>query len=143
NQAGGAFGSAMALSEGQLLVGAPGDDSGTGSATLFEVDGDSFTQAQVLRPVGSSGGFGSAVSISGKVAVVGAPGEDAIYVFQSAAGEFAQIGKITGPAGSGFGSAVAVSGTRAGVGAPEAMSGTGAASYRLSDDDLVFQADFE
>ncbi len=73
------FGTAVALSGGLAVVGAPGDDSpgpGTGSAHLFRL-GAANCDVEQFRLTGSdsNGGdeFGFAVALRGDTAVVGAP----------------------------------------------------------------------
>ncbi len=91
-QAGDAFGYSVALDEDVAIVGAPRDDTNTGSAYIFmRSDGPLWVQKAKLTASDreTSDYFGSSVAIDGATAVVGAYGEDpggtqnagAIYVF--------------------------------------------------------------
>jgi hypothetical protein len=72
-QAGDQFGAGVAMAEGRLFVGVPGDDvSGTvncGSVRVYEKSGFTWTQVALLRPSDSAAGdaFGCSVSASGAV----------------------------------------------------------------------------
>ena len=87
--AGDAFGSAVALSAGIALVGAPADDdqgTNSGAVYVFALNGSTWAQQQKLVPsdMQSNDQFGSALLISETTAVIGAP-------FQSAASS-AEVG---------------------------------------------------
>ena len=82
-QAGDQFGTSVALADGRLFVGVPGDDvSGAlncGSVRVFEKSGAVWSQTALLRPTDSAAGdaFGCSVSASGTGLVVGAQADDA------------------------------------------------------------------
>lgn len=70
----------------RVLVGARGDDSGTGAAYLFKDDGTVWSQVAKLTATDGSiwDSFGTSVSIDGNRALVGAPNNNSIgaaYVF--------------------------------------------------------------
>lgn len=112
------FGSSVALSDGRLVVGAPGDDDladGAGSAYIF----DANTGTQLIKLLAGDGGrfhsFGTSVDISGDHVVVGASGNRSAYVFDAATGE--QLFKLEPSAtGAVFGFSVAIDGTKVVVG---------------------------
>jgi cyclophilin family peptidyl-prolyl cis-trans isomerase len=72
--AGDYFGGSVSISANHAIIGAPGDDSCTGSAYIFECNDDNWTQqAKLLAYEGDAGDwFGQSVSISGDCAIVGA-----------------------------------------------------------------------
>ncbi len=72
------FGSAVALSDGTVLVGADGDESLRGSAYVFTRSGTVWTQQQILTANDGATGdrFGNAVAVSGDTALVGAFQDD-------------------------------------------------------------------
>lgn len=117
------FGSAVAVSGGTVVVGAPGVD-GTGAAYVYDTS-DLSAPRFVLAPSDSSEGdqFGSSVAISGETVVVGAPGTGdvgAAYVHNLDAGPGPV--ETLAPEGStgvdGFGDSVAALDGTAVVGAP-------------------------
>jgi uncharacterized repeat protein (TIGR01451 family) len=128
-----AFGSAVALEEDVLLVGAPRDDipggRGAGSAYVFVRTGSSWGLPQkiVAGDPSEDARFGATVAISGDTLVVGAPeagdGESgAVYVFVLVGSLWELQQKIEHPGGSTvsrFGHAVALDGDSLLVGAPD------------------------
>jgi len=112
------FGSSVALSDGRLVVGAPGDDDladGAGSAYIFDVN----SGTQLVKLVADDGGqfhaFGTSVDISGDHVVVGASGHRSAYVFDAMTGE--QLLRLEPSfTGAVFGFSVAIDGTKAIVG---------------------------
>lgn len=122
------FGYTIAVDDGLVAVGAPGDDlngADSGSAYLF----DAATGTQLLQLVPRDGGagdaFGFAIAIDGPLVVVGARLNDengvdagAAYVFDASTGtQIAKILATDGVAGDEFGSAVAIDGGIIAVGA--------------------------
>ena len=108
------FGHAVAISGDQFVVGAPGDDTDTGAAYVFERNHDGWEDwGEVEKLTADDGGendhFGHAVAISGDTVVVGAyeedgglgdplPGAGAAYVFernQGGADSWGQVQKLT------------------------------------------------
>jgi hypothetical protein len=129
------MGTSVSLSGMYAIVGAPEDDdngSESGSAYLFERDGNLWTEVQKLRALDASAEdfFGESVSIAGAYAAVGAPGDDghgsgsgAAYVFKLGVTDWVQQDKLTasdGLAGDRLGECVAISGSDVIVGAVEA-----------------------
>ncbi len=72
------FGAAMAISGTQLFIGAYGDTSYIGKVFVFNYNGSSWVQTQILSaPDGANYDFfGSALAVSGNNLVVGAYGND-------------------------------------------------------------------
>jgi hypothetical protein len=127
------FGESVAISDGTIVVGAPGRDIGSnddqGSVYVFEREGGSFVEQQKLT---ASDGvvddvFGSSVAISEATIVVGAPGRDigsdlsqgSVYVFEREGGRFVEQRTLTasdGAASDFFGDSVAIRGATIVVG---------------------------
>ena len=90
------FGSAVSISGDCIIVGVPNDDDhymgrDSGSAYIFELDGESWTQRAKLTALDAQYDdfLGSSVAIEGDYAIVGAPGDDdngresgSVYVFK-------------------------------------------------------------
>jgi lysophospholipase L1-like esterase len=116
------FGAALALRDGQLLVGAPGD--GLGRAYLFDTSTGALlrTLDEPANPATSTR-FGSALAIAGDALVVGAPGTallepGSLYVFDRATGNHRLTVENPRPDRAlGFGAAVAATDTTWFVGA--------------------------
>ncbi|MBS0196230.1 MAG: hypothetical protein JSR77_05680 [Planctomycetes bacterium] len=132
--AGDAFGNAVAISGGTVLVGAWLDDTGAavdqGAAYVFTRVGDAWAQQAKLAGSSNSAGdnFGSAVAISGDTAVVGASGDEvssradqgSAFVFTRTGASWTQQSRITasdGASGDNFGGSVALSGSTLIIGA--------------------------
>ncbi|MEM9304959.1 MAG: hypothetical protein AAGE01_22800 [Pseudomonadota bacterium] len=131
------FGAAVALDDGQLLVGAPGLSSAKGStlqAALFERTQAGWTMKEEFASESSGDSFGAAVALAGSTMVVGAPGDSvsggqnsgAVYVFSfdgntTVASE--KLKPVGEPAGARFGAAVGIDRGRLGVGAPGGVVG--------------------
>ena len=131
------FGSAVAVSGNNALVGKNGDnDQGlsAGAAYIFTRSSSAAPWQQVAKLVGVQGGnfdfLGGEVAIDGDVAAVAATGDDdvanasgAIYVYERNAGgpeNWGPVGKLTagdGGPNQGFGHAIDVSGNRIVIGA--------------------------
>ncbi|MCP4837780.1 MAG: hypothetical protein GY894_00255, partial [Planctomycetes bacterium] len=121
------FGYSVAIDGDVTVIGAYGDHSYSGSASIYEqqVDG-TWQQIAQLTPDDPGGGdrFGYSVATSGGVAVIGAYRNDtggSAYVFeQQADGTWQQIAKLMaddGASGDEFGLSVATSGGVAMIGA--------------------------
>ena len=124
------FGSAVALSGNQALIGAPADDdrgSSSGSAYIFRFNGTAWVEEAKLTA--SDGArehlFGTAVAIDGDLAVVGArennltgPGRAYVFRFDGTDwNEEAELLASDGGARDDFGISVGVSGEVVAVGA--------------------------
>lgn len=124
--AGNWFGFAVAVDANFAIVGAPRDDSYTGSAYIFEYnDGNWMQQAKLTALDGEAGdNFGGSVSISANHAIVAAPRADSntgsAYIFEYKDGNWTQQAKLLAyeaKAEDWFGQSVSISGDCAIVGA--------------------------
>lgn len=113
------FGTAISLSEGIALIGAPRDDEialEAGAAYLYDVVSGEQQRKLTVEDVDFSASFGAAVSIDGDLALIGAPGATvngartgAAYIYDVTTGE--QLAKLTasdGDEGDRFGSSVSL-----------------------------------
>jgi len=129
--AGDNFGHSVSLSGDHALVGAWMDDAGTGSAYVYERQGDG-SWLEVDKLTASDGAaddiFGYSVSLSGDRALVGARGDDDLgsnsgsaYVYERQGdGSWLEVDKLTASDGAAddiFSISVSLSGDRALVGA--------------------------
>ena len=75
---GASFGEAIALGDGLLAVGAPGENGSTGAAYFFELDAGIVGPANQQTPAGGSPGdkWGTSIAVGGDAVVVGAPNDD-------------------------------------------------------------------
>lgn len=134
------FGSASALEDTTLVVGAPDDDTvagrDSGAVYIFERVGPAWELRQkLLPPPGMSPSpwdgplFGTSVALSGDRLAVGAPRahqQGRVLVFTRAAGAWslaAELAQSDPSSYAEFGAAVALRGTRLLVGAPQAEAG--------------------
>lgn len=142
----GRFGSALALLDDTLLVGAEGENAGRGSAFAYNRSGSSWALPSLLiAPDGVAGdAFGYSVSLSSSHALIGAPFEGntgsgqvhargAAYVFErlsQTTWSAAPIKLLPAATASSqlFGYAVALQGNRGAVGAPFAAAESGRAA---------------
>ncbi len=134
------FGSAVAVSEGHLLIGAKYDDDRANNAgavyAYCRVDGI-WTPTQKLLPRDdyAAAGFGWFVAMEKSWAIVGAPGDDedgdsagAVYVFRWSDGKWQAYQKLRasdGAAGRVFGGSIALDANTLVVGAPNRASESG------------------
>jgi hypothetical protein len=137
------LGKSVAISPGRILVGAPGDDNGSGlnagSAYVFAGSGSSWALEDQLLASGLSADgerFGAWVDIEQDRAVIGAPGlgPGSAYVFEwngSAWTEQAKLAPSDGSSGDGFGTSVALQGDLVvvGSGAEDEMGPDSGALY--------------
>ena len=129
------FGESAAVSGDAALLGAPGDDSDTGSAYVFVGTDGAWTRQKLSASDGATGDdFGVSVALSGDTALVGAAGDEtntgAFYYFHGSGTTWHQFDKLTasdGSTGDEFGIAVAISGDTALIGARGHDSNKGAA----------------
>jgi hypothetical protein len=129
-QAGLLFGTSVAVSGADAIVGAPGDDKAavdSGAAWLLHRVKVNFKPTWVLgvKLKGSNqpnGKFGTTVAMGPGIAVVGADGTDEVYVFEdNGSGVWIQTAKLTEPSpfsGQSFGAALATDGASVWVGSP-------------------------
>ena len=124
------FGTSVSLDGDRALIGAPEDNSGSGSAYVFDRSGTSWNQVAKLTASDGAANdrFGESVSVSGDIAVIGARDDDdngsrsgSAYVFErDGGGNWAQTAKLTASDSAAhdfFGDSVSVSGDIAVIGA--------------------------
>ncbi len=151
---GDSFGTAVAVADGTIVVGAPDHEVGTnsqaGAAYVFSDASGSWQQTAELSASDGAAGdlFGTAVTGSGSAIVVGAPDHEvrssaqagAAYVFSDRAGRWQQTTELAagdGATGDRFGTSVALSGSVVVAGAPgHAPAG---AAYAFDDDSGTWQ----
>ena len=106
------FGKSVSIFENLVVVGAPGDDSNTGSAYLFNKSSSSWIEEQKLIASDGEPGdlFGSSVAINLKIAIVGAYADDnykgSAYAFNYSSTngtEFIKLEAVDGKIGDCFG----------------------------------------
>ena len=137
--AGDFFGHAVTIVGNTIVIGAPGDDSSTGSTYVFIRTGNNWNQQAkfIANDAAPNDNFGSSVALQGiSMAVIGAPGDDsstgAAYVFTLTGLTWSQQDKLTASdaaPGDSFAAsmAVAVVTNAMVIGAPGDDSSTGAA----------------
>ncbi|MEZ4385829.1 MAG: hypothetical protein R3A79_31210 [Nannocystaceae bacterium] len=124
------FGSAVAVADDVLVVGARADSATSGAAYVCEnIDGEwLYTGRLVASDTAAGDSFGAAVGVSGYVIVVGAPRSSAqatgaAYVFERTGGAWVEVARLEGGEGAlgdRFGESVALDGFTAVIGAPHA-----------------------
>jgi choice-of-anchor B domain-containing protein len=121
------LGSALAMVDGFLLVGATGHDSSMGIVHVWRKQGTAWTPAGTISGGDLKRGdrFGSSIAISNGVAVIGAPrhndqaGAAYVFRFDPATSTWKEESKLTGRARNNwFGNSVAIQGSELMVGAP-------------------------
>ncbi|MCB8942153.1 MAG: FG-GAP repeat protein [Ardenticatenaceae bacterium] len=133
------FGTAVAINNNRIVVGAWGQNSDLGAAYIYEYPNDVWIETtQLLAIDGQLGdGFGLGVALLGDTVVIGAPGVDvngsssqgASYIFQYIFNEWVEIDKLVASDGTSddlFGISVAITDQALAVGA-ELKSPVGAA----------------
>ena len=128
------FGASVATDSGRSVYGAPGANSGAGTATILDRGSSntwSVSATLVASDAAASDAFGASVALQGDIVVVGAPfgpggasaNQGAVYVFRKSGATWTQVAKLTasdGVAGDQFGAAVSMNGDSVVVGAPGA-----------------------
>lgn len=140
----GAYGTAVDVDNGIMVVGAVSDNTnGVSAGAAYLVDLSDGSQIKLL-PAGVDEGdfFGFSVAISGPYAVVGAPFDrdigfksGAVYIFDSVSG--ALLNTIKGSANSEFGESVDVDGSLLIVGARDLSPGGEAYLYDVTTSALL------
>ena len=136
----GAFGTAMVVSDGNLVVGAPGTTAGglAGAGTVSFLD-PTVTGARPIRTIQSTnptagGAYGAALAVTDAALLIGAPGNADLggppsglfYVIDPATGVTRRsIGQLGLNAQAGFGASIVLSGGNLWVAAPGANDTTG------------------
>ena len=134
------FGSAVAISGGLLVVGAPFDTVGpnaqAGTAYSFRYDGTTWSEEEhfVADDGAAVDVFGGSVALEGDTVIAGAGRHDhgiiqsgAAYLYKIDKGVPSELLASDSASGHHFGESVAIAGDAAIVGAPDANSGFGAA----------------
>ena len=125
-EAGDYFGSSVSINWNLVIVGAYGDDGGTGSAYIFNRSGTTWIEEQKLTASDGEAGdyFGSSVSIYEDLAIIGAYADDSytgsVYAFNYSGTTWNELLKITASdsaTGDRFGCSVSFDGTFAIIGA--------------------------
>ena len=139
------FGTSVALCDDLAVVGAPGENGGSGTVYVFNVR-TGKELARILSPV-ASGGFGLSVAASGQKAVIGAPfantDEGRAYVIdlaEIAAGNgptLVSLVAMDGEMNDGFGQSVAIYDSLVLVGAPGDDSAQGSGYVFSTDGTLI------
>lgn len=119
------FGSSVAISDGTVIVGSPGDDDGprnSGSAYLFDLATGTETKL-TASDRGLEDRFGTSVAISGGTAIVGSPDDDddgsfsgSAYLFDVGTGAETKLTASDGQGSDRFGTAVSISNDTAFIG---------------------------
>ena len=139
------FGGALALSDGEVIVGEGGNQIRSGIVYIYRKGGNGWAEAvQLTAPSAAPGdGFGAAIAVDGSTMLVGATSpngtEGSAYVFSRGGdGAWSPAGQLTVndlEGNDGFGSAVALDGDVALVAAPAQAGGRGAVYvFRRSGD---------
>jgi hypothetical protein len=119
------FGSAVALTNGIAIVGAP-ETFDSGAVHVFEGAGTVWTKVAwfSLQPLVPGARLGAATAVDGEMALVGAPGSSRVFVLERSSGVWSWSGELLPNGGPPveFGFAVALAGTTAVVGAPSSGS---------------------
>jgi len=153
------FGSAVAISDGTAVVGAPGEGStgsgvggvkngpytasSSGAAWVYLRSGSGawLNQGNMKAPVNHAGDkFGTAVSISGDTIVIGAPPANKVFTYLRGGSTWtaqATLAPTAADAGDAFGSAVAVSGGLIAVGSPYEDGGSIGVDGLQTDNSLL------
>ncbi len=130
-----AFGGALAIAEGDVLIGEPFNTFRSGTVYVYRKSGANWREAvQLTAADGKSGdGFGAALASEGQLLLVGATRQNenrgVVYAFQRNGTAWREMGRLEASdlaAGDGFGSPIVVRGDLALVGAPNQTRGTGA-----------------
>lgn len=145
------YGSAVAVSDGTVLVGEPEADGGGVVHAFASGDGGWSQQGTIAPDDGVDGDdFGAAVALEGDTALVGAPEapggshSGAAYVFEATGSGWQQRQRLAPdglPGADGFGRAVALEGDLAAFGAPAAETDAGrtGAVFAFADDGSGWQ----
>ncbi len=139
------FGNSLAVGDGEILVGEPGNNMMPGMVYVFRPGaGGTWTEVAAISASDGEAGdqFGSSIAVNGNVMIVGSlrPNADggAAFIFQkSASGAWVEVTRLAaddGAAADRFGTTVAIDGDLALVGAPTGNDTTGVV-YAFRRDD--------
>jgi len=132
------YGAAVAILGDKILVGAPNDDAGRGSAYLLTEEDADWTETTKLTASDRAAGdlFGTSVSLAISWALVGAPGDDAskgsAYAYSIPGYVEQKLVDPTGGAGDLAGTSVCADGDTALVGSPTGGAVGGSAQVWLA-----------
>ena len=119
----GGTGGSVAVNNGRIVVGAPGDDSNTGSAYIYDLNGNELSKITASDAAGGDN-FGYSVAVGSGRIVVGAPFDDddgstsgSVYIYNLDGTNETKITASDAAAGDFFGGSVAVGSGRIVVGA--------------------------
>ncbi|CAA0080032.1 Uncharacterised protein [Halioglobus japonicus] len=111
------FGHALALSQAQLLVGAPG--TVPGMAYLFSADTGDEIQAFTSPTTEADDDFGSVVAFASDLLVISAPASSTVYIYDNEGSGWHLLAELTHPEASAeFGAALSADNSRVLIGAP-------------------------
>lgn len=122
------FGASIAISNGVVAIGAPGDDdNGNSSGSVYLFDAVTGTQFVKLQPSDGSSFdyFGESIAMGNGVVAIGARGDDdngsfsgSVYLFDSTTGtQLSKLRPNDGVAGDAFGGSLAIHGGLVAIGA--------------------------
>ncbi|MBL4658955.1 MAG: FG-GAP repeat protein [Alcanivoracaceae bacterium] len=152
------FGIRVSLSVNRALIGATGDNGNSGSAYIFDFDGNIWNQTEkIIAPDGNFGDFfGNSVSLSGDRALIGSFRNDSnsidsgsAYIFDFDGNSWNLTQNIIAPDGNFgdfFGQSVSLSGNRVligGDGTDDRGNNSGSAYIFTDNNDLIFENGFE
>ncbi|MEX0746404.1 MAG: hypothetical protein WD275_00295, partial [Rhodothermales bacterium] len=128
-----AFGHAVAIVDGHIVVGAPGTNKQTGSAYVFSSESGAWKEASILTYTGAGEGseFGASVERAGSLVLVGAPGADpagAVVAFAQSEGGWSEdrtLNPFDGQKRGGFGAYLSAGQDAMVISAPMAMRAQG------------------
>lgn len=125
---GDAFGSTLALHGNVAVIGAPGENGGTGAVYVYKYGDLGWIEEPPLTATNAKPGgrFGASVAFDGDTIVVGAPSADAAYVFKPSGSGWEQTAVLSTGTYFGAVAVVDVKGGRVVVGAPNANGYHGA-----------------
>jgi choice-of-anchor B domain-containing protein len=124
------FGGAIAMADGQIIVGEGGNTVRPGMVYVHEKQGGEWLRTARLTAsdAAMADGFGRSLSVTGDQMLVG--GTNGVYVFARSGQNWTEVGRLAvgegAATGTGFGIALAAEGDWALVGEPGAGEGAGA-----------------
>ena len=147
------FGARAALAWPWLAVSAPEHDGAhvdSGAVFLFEWNGTSWQERQILLGTAADQGFGSSLALADSMLIVGAPRDDGFggdsglaFHFEYDGANWNLASSFAAPdaqLGQEFGTALALSGERLVIGAPGDQNATGALyAFEFGGTSFVFQ----
>ncbi|MHC4717869.1 MAG: choice-of-anchor B family protein, partial [Planctomycetota bacterium] len=127
------YGRAVAVGDGEILVGESANQMSSGVVYVYRRDGaGAWTETAQIIPADAAAGdrFGQTIALDGSIMMVAAApeGSGVVYVFEkSGSGTWREVGRLRAEDGKtgAFGAAIAMSGDLALIGAPERGGGFG------------------